>query len=55
MEMVREKKMARMMVGVVRLMFYHLDLHQEFWCLRPAECCFPLIEEGAGVFTRLKG
>lgn len=36
-EIIKEKKIVRMMVGVVRLIFYHLDLHQEFWRLRPVE------------------
>lgn len=34
---IREKKIVRMMVGTARLIFYHLDLHQEPWCLRPVE------------------
>lgn len=34
---VKEIKIARVIVGVVRSIFYYLDLHQEFWRLRPKE------------------
>lgn len=49
MEIARDKKIVRMMVGEVKFMFYHLDLHQEFWRLRPVENFSPLIEERAGI------
>lgn len=49
MEMVREKKTVKIMVGEVKFIFYHLDLHQEFWRLRPVENFSPLIEKRAGI------
>lgn len=36
-DMIREKKIVRIMVGVIRFIFYYLDLHQEPWRLRPVE------------------
>lgn len=48
----RERNTVRTIVGVIRLIFYHLDLHQGFWCLRPVEYYYPLVE-GAGYYFRV--
>lgn len=53
MEISRERKIVSVIVGIIRLIFYHLDLHQGFWCLRPVEYYYPLVE-GAGNYLRVK-
>lgn len=41
---VKDKNTARVIVGVIVFMFYYLELRQVFWCLRPMEDCYPLVE-----------
>uniref|UniRef100_A0A2D4K3E7 Uncharacterized protein n=1 Tax=Micrurus paraensis TaxID=1970185 RepID=A0A2D4K3E7_9SAUR len=41
---VMDRITVMVIVGIIRLMFYHLDLHQGFWCLRPVEYYYPLVE-----------
>lgn len=38
------KSTVRVAVGVMVFMFYYLELRQVFWCLRPMEDCYPLVE-----------
>lgn len=40
----RERNTARVIVGVMVFIFYYLELRQVFWCLRPMEDCYPLVE-----------
>lgn len=48
----REMNTVSAIVGVIRFIFYHLDLHQGLWCLRPVEYYYPLVE-GAGCYFRV--
>lgn len=41
---VSRRNTVRVAVGVMVFMFYYLELRQVFWCLRPMECCYPLVE-----------
>lgn len=41
---VNSRNTVRVAVGVRMFMFYYLELRQVFWCLRPAEDCYPLVE-----------
>lgn len=54
METVRERKMVRIIVGVVRLIFYYLDLHQESWRLRPVEGLFSFNRERGLIFYQIE-
>lgn len=41
---VNSRNTVRVVVGVRAFMFYYLELRQVFWCLRPVEDCYPLVE-----------
>lgn len=41
---VSSRKIVKVVVGVIVFMFYYLELRQVFWCLRPMEDCYPLVE-----------
>lgn len=41
---VSSRKTVKVVVGVIAFMFYYLELRQVFWCLRPMEDCYPLVE-----------
>lgn len=48
-EKVRYIKIVVVSVGIMMSMFYYLDLHQEYWCLRPVEDYYPLVEEKSDI------
>lgn len=46
---VSDRKIARVVVGMMVFIFYYLELRQVFWCLRPTEELLSFSREKAGV------